>query len=172
MEPGTTTHHLTLYRARSGALVFSAGSIQWTWGLDQEHDGNGAPADPRMQQAQVNLLADMGAQPASLVFALVLATASTDHTAPVATITAPAAGATIANGSERHRQRHRHRCRADRSPASRSPPTAVRPGTPRPAPRTGRTATCKQGSGTATVQVRAIDDSGNYPADTGLGPSP
>ena len=36
--PGTTTHHLTEYRAPSGALVFSAGSIQWTWGLDAEHD--------------------------------------------------------------------------------------------------------------------------------------
>ena len=27
-----------MYRAPSGALVFSAGSIQWTWGLDAEHD--------------------------------------------------------------------------------------------------------------------------------------
>ena len=35
---GTTTHHLTLYRAPSGALVFSAGTVQWTWGLDAEHD--------------------------------------------------------------------------------------------------------------------------------------
>ncbi len=37
--PGTTTHHLTMYKAASGALVFSAGSIQWTWGLDATHDG-------------------------------------------------------------------------------------------------------------------------------------
>ena len=58
---GTTTHHLTLYRASSGALVFSAGSVQWGWGLDAEHDGDGAAADSRMQQAQVNLFADMGA---------------------------------------------------------------------------------------------------------------
>ncbi len=31
---GTTEHHVTLYKAPSGALVFSAASIQWGWGLD------------------------------------------------------------------------------------------------------------------------------------------
>ncbi|MGO7984248.1 N,N-dimethylformamidase beta subunit family domain-containing protein, partial [Rhizobium johnstonii] len=36
---GTTTHHVTLYRASSGALVFSAGTVQWAWGLDANHDG-------------------------------------------------------------------------------------------------------------------------------------
>jgi hypothetical protein len=35
VNPGTTTHHMTMYRAASGALVFSAGTVQWTWGLDQ-----------------------------------------------------------------------------------------------------------------------------------------
>ena len=34
--PGTATHHLTLYRAASGALVFGAGTVQWSWGLDGE----------------------------------------------------------------------------------------------------------------------------------------
>ncbi len=98
VKPGTTTHNVTLYRAASGALVFSAGSVQWTWGgLDQEHDGNGgAPADPRMRQAQVNLLADMGAQPASRAAGLVAAAASSDRTAPTVAVTAPPAnGATI-----------------------------------------------------------------------------
>ena len=37
---GTATHHLTLYRHASGALVFGAGSVQWSWGLD----GYNAPA--------------------------------------------------------------------------------------------------------------------------------
>ncbi|NMM30784.1 MAG: DUF4082 domain-containing protein [Cellulomonas sp.] len=97
--PGTTTHHLTLYRAASGALVFSAGSIQWAWGLDQTHDGAGAAADPRMQQATVNLLADMSAQPSTLMNGLGVATKSADTTAPTATITSPAAGAAIANGT-------------------------------------------------------------------------
>ncbi len=97
--PGTTEHHLTLYRAPSGALVFSSASVQWGWGLDATHDGDGAPADPRMQQAQVNLLADMGAQPGSLMPGLVAATASADTTAPTTVITAPTEGATVANGT-------------------------------------------------------------------------
>ena len=41
----------------------------------------------------------MGAQPATLASNLVAATQSTDHTAPTATITSPAAGASIGNGS-------------------------------------------------------------------------
>lgn len=96
---GTTTHHVTLYRAPSGALVFSAASIQWTWGLDQEHDGAGGAADPRMKQAEVNLLADMGAQSTTLDSTLMAATASADHTPPTATITSPVAGAAVANGA-------------------------------------------------------------------------
>ena len=34
------THSLTLYRHSSGALVFSAGTVQWSWGLDDMHDGS------------------------------------------------------------------------------------------------------------------------------------
>ncbi|SEI58016.1 Ig-like domain-containing protein [Arthrobacter sp. yr096] len=99
VAPGSTTHNVTLYKAASGALVFSAGSVQWTWGLDQEHDGDGAPADVRMRQAQVNLLADMGAQPATRAAGLVAAVASTDTTKPTVAISAPATGATVAHGS-------------------------------------------------------------------------
>jgi hypothetical protein len=98
-KPGTTTHNMTMYRAASGALVFSAGTVQWTWGLDQVHDGDGPPADPRMQQAQINLLADMGAQPATRDTALAAATASSDVTAPTVTVAAPAEGATIPHGT-------------------------------------------------------------------------
>ena len=36
------THSLTLYRHSSGALVFSAGTVQWSWGLDDVHDGSGS----------------------------------------------------------------------------------------------------------------------------------
>ena len=99
--PGTTTHHMTEYRAPSGALVFSAGTIQWTWGLDAVHDSPYAPepADVRMQQAQVNLLADMSAQPTTLASNLVAATKSTDTTGPTVTITTPAVGAAPANGT-------------------------------------------------------------------------
>lgn len=100
VKPGTTTHNVTLYRAASGALVFSAGSVQWTWGLDQEHDGNGAAADPRMRQAQINLFADMGVQPATRAAGLVAAAASSDRTAPVVAVTSPANGATIPHGTK------------------------------------------------------------------------
>ncbi|GAA2109876.1 hypothetical protein GCM10009841_31490 [Microlunatus panaciterrae] len=93
---GTATHHLTLYRDPSGALVFGAGSTQWAWGLDDEHaTGPSSTADIAVQQATVNLLADMNAQPSTLQSGLVAATASTDTTAPTSTITSPAAGATV-----------------------------------------------------------------------------
>ncbi|WP_243726948.1 DUF4082 domain-containing protein [Actinocrispum wychmicini] len=88
--PGTKVHALTMYRDQSsGALVFAAGTVQWSWGLDNEHlFATGTPtADVRMQQATVNLLADMGVQPGTLMPGLVLATASTDVAAPVVTIT-------------------------------------------------------------------------------------
>ncbi|MGN8244871.1 DUF4082 domain-containing protein [Cellulomonas soli] len=99
VKSGTTTHHLTMYRAASGALVFSAGTIQWSWGLDSEHDGNGAAADPRMQQATVNLLADMGSQPSTLMSSLVAATASSDVIAPVVQVSSPTEGTSLANGT-------------------------------------------------------------------------
>ena len=85
--PGTATHHLTLYKAASDALVFGAGTVQWSWGLDGNHDrGAGAP-DPRMQQATVNLFADMGVQPATLQSGLTATSASTDDVAPTSQVT-------------------------------------------------------------------------------------
>ncbi|MEV4524696.1 DUF4082 domain-containing protein [Streptosporangium sp. NPDC049304] len=92
---GTANHNLTLYRASSGALVFGAGTVQWSWGLDANHDRAGPPADIRMQQATVNLLADMHSQPASLQPGLVPATASTDTSPPTSTITSPSNGVTL-----------------------------------------------------------------------------
>lgn len=97
---GTTTNHMTMYRAASGALVFSAGSIQWNWGLNVDHDGDSDPAaDPRMQQFEVNLLALMGVQPQTLLSGLVAGAGHTDTTVPTATITSPATGSSIANGA-------------------------------------------------------------------------
>jgi Domain of unknown function (DUF4082)/Mo-co oxidoreductase dimerisation domain len=96
---GVITHHMTLYRAPSGALVFGAGTVQWAWGLDDNHDGGSNAPDSRMQQATVNLFADMGMQPGSLQSGLVLATKSTDTTPPTSTITSPAAGSTVQYGS-------------------------------------------------------------------------
>jgi methionine-rich copper-binding protein CopC len=96
--PGVATHHLTLYRAPSGALVFGGGTIQWSWGLDGDHDGTPSTPDVRMRQATVNLFADMGVQPATLQAGLVAATKSTDTTAPTAVIASPAPGSSVPSG--------------------------------------------------------------------------
>jgi hypothetical protein len=96
---GTANHALTLYRAGSGSLVFGAGTVQWSWGLDSNHDRAGTATDVRMQQATVNLFADMDVQPATLQTGLQTATASTDTTRPTSAISSPAAGATVPTGS-------------------------------------------------------------------------
>ena len=115
-DGGTATHHLTLYRAKSGALVFGSGTVQLSWGLDNFHDMHtGVPAaranrysirlgvDPNspvraIQQATVNLFADMSVQPTNLQPGLVPATESTDALAPVSQITSPLDGSTVATG--------------------------------------------------------------------------
>ena len=105
---GTATHSLTLYRASSGALVFGAGTTQWSWGLDSHHDRGSAAPRVSMEQATVNLFADMvniahpeGVQPGTLQtgLGLVAATASTDHTPPTSTITSPTAGTNVQSGT-------------------------------------------------------------------------
>ena len=83
---GAGAHHAVFHKRAGGALVFSAGTRQWSWGLDASVD---------MQQATVNLLADMGAQPATLQDGLVPASASTDVVAPVSDVTSPALGAMV-----------------------------------------------------------------------------
>jgi hypothetical protein len=97
-DSGTATHSLTLYRAPSGALVFSAGSPQYSWGLDNLHNYWTASGRVRpepmgpvkaIQQATVNLLADMGIQPGNLQRDLKPAEASRDTTAPLSKISAP-----------------------------------------------------------------------------------
>ena len=103
-ETGSATHHAVMYRHESGALVFGAGTLQWSWGLDAHHDTEtGVPperqngsdtrvgVDPHgpdrvLQQATVNLFADMGVQPATLEEGLVAAEASGDDEAPMSSI--------------------------------------------------------------------------------------
>ena len=130
-DSGTATHHLTLYRHEtpngaqqssdkdggpengSGALVFGAGTVQWTWGLDAHHDTEtGIPPeranssstrvgvdlngpDKNIQQATVNLFADMGVQPQMLQEDLTPASASTDVQPPTSTVLVPADSATL-----------------------------------------------------------------------------
>jgi chitodextrinase len=96
---GTATHSLTLYKHSSGALVFGAGTVQWSWGLDGEHDNGRSVPDNSIRQATVNLFADMGVQPATLQSGLVAARASTDAVAPTSAVTSPTSGTNLPVGS-------------------------------------------------------------------------
>ncbi|MFC7403013.1 DUF4082 domain-containing protein [Citricoccus sp. GCM10030269] len=167
VAPGQTSHHVTLYQADSGALVFSAGSVQWTWGLDEWHDGDGAAADPRMQQAQVNLFADMGVQPATLMDGLQRAEASSDTTPPTVQVTETPTD-TVRHGTE---------VALSGTATDGSGPEAgevagvefsVDAGatwTPADGRENWSFSYFPTGLSQHTVLVRAIDDSGNYPDD-------
>jgi hypothetical protein len=105
VEPSIATHSLSLYRAPSGALVFGAGTVQWSWGLEYVNAWSNyftqpteTKPDKNMQQATVNLLAEMGAQPSTLEAGFYAGSETTDHTAPTAVVTTPAAGSTVKNG--------------------------------------------------------------------------
>ncbi|MBX3596584.1 MAG: DUF4082 domain-containing protein [Rhizobiaceae bacterium] len=93
-------HSLTMYRAESGALVFGAGTVFWSWGLSSNHAGTPTPTDPAVQQAMVNMFADMGIQPQTLQASLVLATQSTDNVKPTSTINSPIIGASFVEGQK------------------------------------------------------------------------
>jgi hypothetical protein len=86
--------------------VFGAGTVQWAWGLDDTNGwaSAGAPAgstpDPNMQQATVNLFADMGVQPTTLISGLVPATQSIDTSPPTSMISSPSPGANVSDGSQ------------------------------------------------------------------------
>ena len=93
--PGTATHHAVFHKRPNGALVFGSGTLQWAWGLDGDPYQGSQDPGPDMQQATVNLFADMGVQPAALKAGLQPASASTDIVPPVSDITSPAPGATL-----------------------------------------------------------------------------
>ena len=93
---GTATHNLTMYKTSSGARVFGAGTVQWAFGLDSPNPGGGV-ANLTMQQATLNLFADMGAFPITPSSGLSTPTATTDTSAPTATVgTTPT---TVADGT-------------------------------------------------------------------------
>jgi len=94
-DSGTGQHSITIYKHTSGALVFGAGTVQWSWGLDQNHDRGSDAANISMQQATINLFADMGVQPLTVQAGLFTASASTDTLKPTSTIVSPAAGANL-----------------------------------------------------------------------------
>lgn len=104
-DSGTGTHTLTLYKShRSGALVFGAGTCQWSWGLDGHHDAvTGGDfklgvnlyslrvgidqlvrdGNQDIQQVTMGMLLDMGAHPASPQKSLVIQPAAVDAVAPL-----------------------------------------------------------------------------------------
>jgi hypothetical protein len=160
-------HKLSFYKSTAGGLIFGAGSVQWSWGLDANHDSNeqggGGAATVAMQQATINLFADMGVQPASIQTGLTAATASSDVTPPVTNFTAPANGTTFTSLS------------AINFSGTATDAGGVVAGVEISfdggatwAAATGTTSWTYSwtpaGNGTFTVIVRGIDDSGNYTA--------
>ena len=105
---GTATHRVTMYRyfptssnnkkkLSSSSIVFAVGTIQWTWALSSKHDGAFMPVDYNIQQATINILADMKIQPYTLYNAksddgghkLVKAHHSNDNQSPYSVIESP-----------------------------------------------------------------------------------
>ena len=89
---GTATHNLVEYRDPiSGALVFSAGTVFWSWGLSSDHDTY--PVELRRRPIRMSsrrwstCLQTWACSPQTLQATLKIATQSTDHTAPTSTIT-------------------------------------------------------------------------------------
>ncbi|HEV3484160.1 MAG TPA: N,N-dimethylformamidase beta subunit family domain-containing protein, partial [Vicinamibacterales bacterium] len=162
---GTATHSLTLYKHDNptptpDALVFSAGTVQWSWALDRLHDRGPTVADPDIQQATVNLLADMGVQPGSLSIGLTPATKSIDEVGPTSTLDPSVTGLVARSGAPVTIKG----TAIDSGGLVGGVEVSVDGGTSWH-PATGReswTYTWKPAAaGTATILTRATDDSGN-----------
>ena len=63
-DPTAATANATVYTAASGATVFAAGTIQWSWGLDSwgnpDYQGYHTPPDPRVGVMTANILDRLG----------------------------------------------------------------------------------------------------------------
>jgi hypothetical protein len=156
----TATHNMTMYKAPSGARVFGSGTVQWAWGLS-DWNRDDIPVDKNMQQATVNVLADLGAQATTLISGLQTATASTDNTPPTSTIntiptvtdgttvtlsgTATDVGGGVVAGVE----------------VSTDNGTSWHPADSSTTSSTWTYRWLVHGTPTATIKVRATDDSGN-----------
>jgi len=104
------------YTAASGALVFAAGTIQWSWGLaphylnkpsESYEDPAVDSSDPRIQQATYNVFADGGVQPDTPVGVLIDGndppeasfTATPNPSSAGSTVTFNASGSTDSDGT-------------------------------------------------------------------------
>jgi hypothetical protein len=92
---GDATATATIYRASSGAYVFSTGTNHWWRGLAKNQHGQGTP-DVRIQQATVNILSDMGATPTTPAGNIQLDSGG----APAVRATVPSDGAAAAKADE------------------------------------------------------------------------
>lgn len=71
--PGNIEWGIASRRVASGAVTVGFGTCQWAWSLDTSHErGAGTPANPSARQFTINLLNDLGAEPATLIPGLVL----------------------------------------------------------------------------------------------------
>ena len=98
IEQGVTTtiHNMTLYRhAARRAFVFHAGTMRLQQALAGFHDGAEQGGDARLQQAIVNLFADMNVQPETLQAGLSPAARTTDQVGPTVSILEPADSAVV-----------------------------------------------------------------------------
>ena len=55
------------YKNIKSSLVFGSGTLQWSWALSTYHDGPYVPENKYLQQATINLFADMGVQPSTVL---------------------------------------------------------------------------------------------------------
>ncbi len=92
---GNATATATIYRASSGAYVFSSGTNHWWRGLARNQHDQGDP-DVRIQQATVNVLTDMGATPTTPAANIQLDTGG----APEVSATKPLNGAAAVKGDD------------------------------------------------------------------------
>jgi hypothetical protein len=86
---GSATASGTIYKAGSGAYVVSTGTNNWWRGLELDGTGDGEP-NVAIQQATVNILADMRSRPTTPLAGLVVETGG----APTINGRSPASGAT------------------------------------------------------------------------------
>ena len=117
-----------------------------------------------MQQATVNLLADMGAQPATLAIRPGRHSASTDTTPPTATVTSPSEGAGLTDGSSIDDLRHGDGCRRRRGRRGRSLDRRRRDLAYGHRDLSWTYTWIVHGAPSTTIKARAVDDSGNIGA--------
>ena len=121
---GPATHSLALYRHSSGALVFGAGTVQWSWGLDSTHDNGSAAADIRINKRRSIFLPTWGSSQPIAAARSRGRNQINRQCGPHILHSSPMAGATIQNGVQTHHCRHSDRFGRHRFGGLRSRPTA------------------------------------------------